>query len=41
MYRLYNDGRFVKSFSSRDDAITYAVEHGFEDFEVLDKSDAA
>jgi hypothetical protein len=41
MYRLYADGRFIKSFHTRDDAVAYAVEHGYEEFEVLDRSDAA
>jgi hypothetical protein len=32
---------YVKTFAKRDDAVTYAVERGYEEFEILDKSDAA
>jgi hypothetical protein len=40
-YRLYVDGRFVRSFQSRDDAADFAIEHGYAEFEILDQSDAA
>lgn len=40
-YRVYRLGSFVRSFTTRDEAVDWvcAQPGGFDDFEVLDRSD--
>lgn len=40
-YRLYVMNVYVKTFATRDAAVEYAVDRGYEEFEILDRSDAA
>jgi len=38
-YRLYVDGRQIRTFPTRDAAADFAIAHGYSEYEILDRSD--
>lgn len=41
-YAVYKNGRYVRSFPSRDQAVNFCLHSGeYEDFEILDQADLA